>query len=145
MQPEDEDEEGEGDVPKPSPGTRDPTGLRGLKKAARNLDIEFCQQLLSRHVSSSEETTFARMKFSLKRISFYSLAIAVGMGAFGMVWLPQAMAATMYCKVNGTATVCYQKVTYNNVAPLTQATYLAHGGTCGPCGKPPTSPVSGPP
>ena len=85
------------------------------------------------------------MTFPGKRVSFYLAAVALGAGVFGGMWLPNALASTLYCNPSGTATVCYQHTTYKNVAPATQASYLAHGGTCGECGKPPTSPVSGPP
>ena len=84
------------------------------------------------------------MKISLKRVSFYLLAGAVGAGVFGWAWLPNAMAANLYCNPTGGATMCYQKSTYTNVAPYMQRAYLANGGTCGKCGSPPTSPVSGP-
>ncbi len=85
------------------------------------------------------------MTFPGKRVSFYLAAAALGAGVFGGLWLPDALATTYYCNPSGPATVCYQKVTYKNVSPSTQAVYIAHGGTCGPCGKPPTSPVAGPP
>ena len=85
------------------------------------------------------------MKFPMKRISFYLLAATLGAGIFGFVYLPSALAATAYCNPNGGATMCYQKSTVSNVSPSLQAAYLANGGTCGQCGKPPTSPVYGPP
>ena len=72
-------------------------------------------------------------------------AMALGAGVFGLMWLPEALASTLYCNPNGAATVCYNKTTYTNVSPATQASYIAHGGTCGKCGTTPTSPVSGPP
>jgi len=68
----------------------------------------------------------------------------VGAGTFGLVWLPNAW-ATLYCNPSGGATMCWQGSTVNNVPPYLQAGYLQQGGTCGPCGKPPTSPVNGSP
>jgi hypothetical protein len=85
------------------------------------------------------------MRLSLKRTSFYLLAAVVGAGTFGLVWLPNALAVTMYCNPSGPAVMCYQGSTVSNVPPYLQAAYLANGGTCGKCGKPPTSPVGGPP
>lgn len=85
------------------------------------------------------------MSFFTKRISFYLLAIGVGAGTFGLLWLPNALAVTMYCNPSAGATMCWQGSTITNVPPYLQAAYLANGGKCGQCGKPPTSPVGGPP
>ena len=83
------------------------------------------------------------MRLPSKRISFYLLAAFVGAGTFGVVWLPNAMAA-LYCNPSGGATMCWKGTTVNNVPPFLQKTYLGQGGTCGACNKPPTSPVNGP-
>ena len=69
---------------------------------------------------------------NIRRISFFALAVAIGVSTFGLLWLPKAMAAS-YCNPSGPATMCYKGSTVNNVPPVIQNSYLANGGTCGAC------------
>jgi hypothetical protein len=70
------------------------------------------------------------MKLPIKRLSFFALAVAIGGVTFGLVWLPEAAAAT--CSA-GPATMCYKGSTVNNVPTYLQTQYLNNGGYCGKC------------
>ncbi len=71
------------------------------------------------------------MKHSIRHLSFFAIAVAIGATAFGLLWLPKAQAA--YCNPSGNATMCYKGSTVQNVPPFIQAQYLANGGSCGAC------------
>jgi hypothetical protein len=79
----------------------------------------------------------------VKRISTFALAVTIGFAAFGLLWLPMALAvncpATPTCPP-GTTSICYKGTNYpaTNVYPSCNTyRYLTaaapNTGTCGAC------------
>jgi hypothetical protein len=66
------------------------------------------------------------------RLSFFTVAVAIGGTAFGLLWLPKAQAAYCSTIVNTAADMCYGGVT-QSVPYIAQPGMLAKGATCGPC------------
>jgi hypothetical protein len=85
------------------------------------------------------------MKSSIRRFSFFAVAVAVGASVFGLFWsatVQAYVAGGPYCSgvtASGpNKTMCYKGSTVLNCTPTMQSTYLKTSGTlCTAC---PTSP-----
>jgi hypothetical protein len=74
------------------------------------------------------------MNRSIRRISLFALAVAIGAVAFGFVWLPNvsAAAAPTACNKSKAVDMCYMGSTVL-VKPPQQPLYKTKGATCGAC------------